>query len=133
MDKNSHVVPCKDGWAVKSGAKRSGRPAAASIYPTKQEAIDAGRSIAQQQGSDLIVHGSSGQMLHSTSPLSSLDEQKVRDAVRFVSSTTTNQSPAIKKSVAKKSTGKKEVNRSAARKSGAKKSVAKKSARSTRK
>lgn len=56
--KNQHVVPHGDDWAVR-GAGNS-RPTA--VYPTQQEAIDRARGIAQNQGSELLIHGQDGRI-----------------------------------------------------------------------
>lgn len=56
--RNQHVVPHPDGWAVKpAGGER-----ASSVHSTQREAIDQGRSIAQNQGSELFIHGRNGQI-----------------------------------------------------------------------
>lgn len=56
--KNQHVVPHERGWAVKSeGASR-----AASVHNRQSDAIAAGRQSAINQGSELLVHGSNGQI-----------------------------------------------------------------------
>ncbi len=56
--KNQHVVPHKGGWAVKS----AGSEKATSVHSTQQSAIDAARSIAKNQGTELLVHGRNGQI-----------------------------------------------------------------------
>lgn len=56
--KNQHVVPTKDGWAVKgAGATR-----ATKVYRTQKEAIEAGRRIATNQRSELLIHGRDGRI-----------------------------------------------------------------------
>jgi protein-tyrosine-phosphatase len=56
--KNQHVVPHADGWAVKSaGAER-----ATKVTSTQQEAINVARQIAQNQQSELLIHGENGQI-----------------------------------------------------------------------
>lgn len=56
--KNQQVVPHPDGWAVKSaGAKR-----ATKVTSTQQEAINVARQIAQNQQSELLIHGENGQI-----------------------------------------------------------------------
>ena len=56
--KNQHVVPHAEGWAVKpAGGER-----ASGVYSTQQEAIEHGRAIAINQGSELLVHGRNGQI-----------------------------------------------------------------------
>lgn len=56
--KNQHVVPHPNGWAVKG----EGNGRATSVYDTQQEAIDAGREIARNQQSELVVHRPNGQI-----------------------------------------------------------------------
>lgn len=56
--KNQHVVPHKDGWAVKG----EGSQRASSVHSTQQTAIDTARSIAKNQGSELLIHGKSSQI-----------------------------------------------------------------------
>lgn len=56
--KNVHVVKHENGWAVKKeGAKRS-----SAVTPTQAEAIQKGRQIAQNERSELIVHGRGGKI-----------------------------------------------------------------------
>jgi len=54
----SGPLPHENGWAVRgAGAQR-----ATSVHTTQQQAIDAGRSISQNQGSELLIHGRNGQI-----------------------------------------------------------------------
>lgn len=56
--RNQHIVPAKDGWAVKgAGAQR-----ATKVFGTQREAIAAGRQIAVSQGSELLIHGRNGKI-----------------------------------------------------------------------
>lgn len=56
--RNQHVVPHKDGWAVKgAGAQR-----ASSVHDTQQSAIDRAREIARNQESELLIHGRNGRI-----------------------------------------------------------------------
>lgn len=51
-----HVVPHDGEWAVKkAGAKK-----ASVVLPTKKEALDAGRKISQNQGTELVSHKKDG-------------------------------------------------------------------------
>jgi Uncharacterized protein conserved in bacteria (DUF2188) len=62
--KSHHIVPSANGcWNVqKGGATR------ASIHTnTKQEAIDSGRQISRNQGSELVIHGRNGVIQRSDS------------------------------------------------------------------
>jgi hypothetical protein len=57
-NKNQHVVPHGNDWAVRG----AGNSRFTSIHPTQTEAIRAGRDIAQNQQSELFIHGRSGQI-----------------------------------------------------------------------
>ncbi len=56
--KPQHVVPHKDGWAVKG----AGNGRATSVQPTQQKAIDAARDIAKNQQAEVVIHGKNGQI-----------------------------------------------------------------------
>lgn len=56
--RSQHVVPSKDGWAV----KRAGSPKATKVFDTQREAIERGREIARNQGSELLIHGRDGRI-----------------------------------------------------------------------
>jgi len=56
--KNQHVVPHPEGWAVRG----EGNNRVTSVHDTQREAIDAARSIAQKQHSELLIHGENGQI-----------------------------------------------------------------------
>ena len=58
MGKNQHVVPHKDGWAVRG----EGNEKVTSITPTQRQAIEEARAIAQHQRSELVIHGSDGKI-----------------------------------------------------------------------
>ncbi|HAH3233747.1 TPA: DUF2188 domain-containing protein [Escherichia coli] len=58
MGKNQHVVPHNGEWAVRG----EGNERVTSTHRTQQEAIDAARSIAQNQGSELVIHRPNGQI-----------------------------------------------------------------------
>jgi Uncharacterized protein conserved in bacteria (DUF2188) len=58
MGKNQHVVPHSQGWAVKS----AGAGRAASVHTTQSAAIEAARSTAKSQQSELLIHGRNGQI-----------------------------------------------------------------------
>jgi hypothetical protein len=47
-----HVVPRREGWAVRvEGARR-----ATSLHATRQEALDHARQIARRSGAEVVVH-----------------------------------------------------------------------------
>ena len=54
--KNQHVVPHADGWAVR-GENNS---RVTSTHDTQGQAIDAGRAIAQNQQSELVINRRNG-------------------------------------------------------------------------
>lgn len=55
--KNQHVVPADGGgWAVRG----EGNSKATEIFRTQQEAIARGRQIAQNERSELRIHGEDG-------------------------------------------------------------------------
>ena len=56
--KNQHVVPHDDGWAVRG----EGNSRATSVHETQREAIESGREIARNQGSELLIHGRDGRI-----------------------------------------------------------------------
>lgn len=56
--RNQHVVPHDGSWAVRS----AGSQRASSVHRTQLEAIDAARSIARNQGTELLIHGRDGRI-----------------------------------------------------------------------
>lgn len=56
--KNQHVVPHAEGWAVKS----PGSSRAASVHSTQKSAIEAARSTAIKNSSEMLVHGENGRI-----------------------------------------------------------------------
>lgn len=56
--RNQHVVPHDEGWAVRGAGSRR----ASSVHQTQQEAINAGREIASNQGTELFIHGRDGRI-----------------------------------------------------------------------
>ena len=56
--RDQHVVPHKDGWAVRGAGSRR----ASSVHDTQQQAIDAGRQAARNQRSELYIHGRDGRI-----------------------------------------------------------------------
>lgn len=56
--KNQHVVPHADGWAVKG----AGNSRATSVHQLQAQAIEVGREIAQNQQSELLIHGRNRQI-----------------------------------------------------------------------
>lgn len=53
-----HVVPNGSGW----GVKKAGASKASSVHSTQADAIRAARSIAQNQKTELYVHGRDGRI-----------------------------------------------------------------------
>jgi hypothetical protein len=56
--RNQHVVPHPEGWAVKP----AGGDRASSVHQTQHEAIERGREIARNQGTELFIHGRDGKI-----------------------------------------------------------------------
>lgn len=56
--KNQLVVPKSKGWAVRSeGSKKITKG-----FDTKAEAVASARSIAKNQGSELVIHNKNGRI-----------------------------------------------------------------------
>ncbi|MFQ5432266.1 MAG: DUF2188 domain-containing protein [Nitrospinota bacterium] len=54
-----HVVPNADGgWDV----KKSGSNRASGHFDTKRDAVDAGRKISRNQGTEFVIHGKDGKI-----------------------------------------------------------------------
>lgn len=54
-----HVVPnANGGWDVKKG----GASRASGHFDRKQDAVDAGRQISRNQGTEFFIHGKDGQI-----------------------------------------------------------------------
>ena len=59
-----HIVPNPDGgWDV----KRSGGQRSSGHWDTKAEAVNAGRLISRNQGTELVIHGKDGKIQSSDS------------------------------------------------------------------
>ena len=56
--RNQHITPHQNGWAVQG----AGSECATSVHPTQAEAIDRGRVISRNQGSELLIHGRDGRI-----------------------------------------------------------------------
>lgn len=56
--KNQHVVKYPGGWAVKGASNVR----ATKVVSTQSEAIDIAKGIAQNQNSELFIHGRNGQI-----------------------------------------------------------------------
>lgn len=64
MAKQHHVVPSpRGGWDV----KRNNSERVSVHAETKQQAVDAGRQISRNQGTEFIIHGRNGQIQSSDS------------------------------------------------------------------
>ena len=62
--KSTHIVPnSSGGWDVKQG----GGARASRHCDTKANAVDVGRGISQNQGSELVIHGKDGRIQRSDS------------------------------------------------------------------
>jgi len=59
-----HVTPRPDGkWKV----ERPGAGKASAVTETKKEAVDIGREISKNQGTELVIHGKDGKIQNSDS------------------------------------------------------------------
>ena len=59
-----HVVPNPEGgWDV----KRNGADRASGHFETKQDAVDHGRKISQNQGTEFVIHNKDGKISNSDS------------------------------------------------------------------
>ena len=58
MGRNQHVVPHDGDWAVRG----EGNQRVTSVHQTQAGAIDAARSIAQNQQAELLIHARNGQI-----------------------------------------------------------------------
>ncbi|NWF89104.1 MAG: DUF2188 domain-containing protein [Ignavibacteriaceae bacterium] len=56
--KNQHVVPYDNFWAVRG----EGNSKVTSVHQTQAEAIVAAREIAQNQKTELVIHGRDGRI-----------------------------------------------------------------------
>ncbi len=63
MKKNQHVVPTNTGWGVRG----AGNTKLTSTHDTKASATQAARQIAQNQKSEMVVHGQNGRIQSSNS------------------------------------------------------------------
>lgn len=58
-----HIVPRGNNWAV----ERAGANRASAVLPTKKEAVDVGREISRNQGTELKIHDKKGRIRQSDS------------------------------------------------------------------
>ncbi|NND93485.1 MAG: DUF2188 domain-containing protein [Flavobacteriales bacterium] len=56
--KHQHVVPHEEGWAVRG----EGNTRITATYRYQDDAIDRARDIAQNYGSDVVIHGKDGRI-----------------------------------------------------------------------
>ncbi|MEC4586494.1 DUF2188 domain-containing protein [Bacillus safensis] len=55
---NQHITKHPNGWQVKG----AGNKKPSSVHQTQQDAIAAGREIARNQESELLIHGKDGKI-----------------------------------------------------------------------
>ena len=58
MKKNQHIVPVDNKWGVRG----EGNSRLTKIFDTQSEAIDAGKEMAINQRSELLIHGAHGRI-----------------------------------------------------------------------
>jgi len=56
--RNQHVVPHKDGWAVRG----AGSQRASSVHRTQKDAIRSARNTAFRQRTEVVIHRPNGQI-----------------------------------------------------------------------
>jgi len=56
--KGQHVVPTGDKWSV----RRAGASRASGTYKTQKEAINRAKELAQNQKTELYIHGTDGRI-----------------------------------------------------------------------
>ena len=56
--RNQHVVPHKDGWAVRG----AGSQRASSVHKTQKDAIRSARNTALRQRTEVVIHRPNGQI-----------------------------------------------------------------------
>jgi uncharacterized protein DUF2188 len=62
--KSHHIVPnAGGGWDVKKG----GADRASKHFEIKRDAVDAGREISRNQGTEFVIHGQNGRIQRSDS------------------------------------------------------------------
>jgi uncharacterized protein YdaT len=70
--KGQHVVPNGDKWSVrKAGASR-----ASAVFDTQKEAIERARDIAENQRTELYIHGRDGRIRERNSFISERSPRK---------------------------------------------------------
>lgn len=58
MGKDQHVVPSSKEWGVRG----EGNSRLTSVHKTQKDAIDAARAIAENQKSEVVIHGRDGKI-----------------------------------------------------------------------
>jgi uncharacterized protein YdaT len=58
MGKNQHVVKHPDGWAVKG----AGNDKATKVVDTQKQAIEIAKSIAKNNQTEVVIHGTDGKI-----------------------------------------------------------------------
>ena len=59
--KSIHVVPSSGGWSVEREGRGKGH-GGVWYYPTQDEALAAGRKMAEEEAAELVVHGRDGKI-----------------------------------------------------------------------
>lgn len=77
-EKNLHVVRHGEDWAVRD----EGSTQIISAYKSKQEAIDAARSLAARRKTRVVIHGRTGQALLKAKAPSGISEDGTRQSWR---------------------------------------------------
>ncbi len=56
-----HVVPSSGGWAVEREGRGKGH-GGVWLYPSHEEALAAGRKMAEEELAELVIHGRDGKI-----------------------------------------------------------------------
>ncbi|MGP4067179.1 DUF2188 domain-containing protein [Halobacillus sp. B29] len=62
LDKGEHVVPHEDGWAVQ--AEDAKKPS--NVYEKKEEAVSRAKEVAENKGTQVIIHKKDGSIQEKT-------------------------------------------------------------------
>ena len=76
--KNQHVVPRGNDWAV----KREGADRATTVVPTQREAIEIAHEIAQNNNSELFMHGRDGRIRDRLHQVEVIDKGPIFPSIR---------------------------------------------------
>ena len=70
--KGQHVIPNGDKWSV----RKAGSSRASAVFNTQKEAIERARDIAQNQQTELYIHGKDGRIRERSSFVNDRNSRK---------------------------------------------------------